>query len=696
MSLNRWRARHQTGRSGQEGAPPPSRAEKGAAKHFLKAILLSLRYKWTILFSVVNAMLIALLFGMSISAVYPFVEVVFEGKTVRTWVDGKIQQAEEKSDQLRSEVEQLRGELKDAAPGDQGRLSGQITIREGRLAVYERTREFYTSIRPAVLRWGPATPFGTLMLVISLLLVATAIKGVCLVLNVVLVAKIAAGTVTDMRRIFFRRMLKMDQAEIDRVGTTRLMTMLSHNVNLVRAGLQVLYGKSIREPLKILACLALACLISWRLLLLSMAVAPLGCYLIHYLAQRMKRAATREISGITAVFQSLLDTLTGMKLVKIFTRERYERHRFKKHARTLYKNAMRISFYDALIRPVTELMAISILAIATLCGAYLVLNQQTHIFGLPMSGRPLSASEMFTFFAVLAGIADPARKLSDIYNVLVRAVMASRSLFSTFEKPPTITDPPNPVPAPHHSKSIRFENVTFGYTPNAPVLKNVSVEIPFGQVVALVGPNGSGKSTFANLIARFYDPQEGRILLDDVDLRDVRHRQLRKQIGIVTQEPVLFRGTVHANVHYGDHAADGFQVQQAARWAHVSDFLPSLSHGLQSEVGDRGCLLSGGQRQRVALARAILSNPRILILDEATSQLDARAEAAVHQSLREFLRERTTILVTHRPSTLMLADRVLVFRAGEIVHDISRSELLSAPSAPATLLPDLGQLRTAS
>jgi ATP-binding cassette subfamily B protein/subfamily B ATP-binding cassette protein MsbA len=347
---------------------------------------------------------------------------------------------------------------------------------------------------------------------------------------------------------------------------------------------------------------------------------------------------------------------------------------------------VRIAFYDSLVRPVSELTAIAILATAVLGGAYLVLNQETHLLGLPMSSRPLSASELFTFFAMLGGIADPARKMSDIYNRLVRAVMASKMLFTAFEEPPKIVAPADVVRTPLHRKSIRIDNVTFGYAPDMPVLQNVSLEIPFGQTVALVGVNGSGKSTIANLLARFYDPQQGAIYLDDVDIRNLRPRRLRKQFAIVTQEPILFKGSVRDNICYARFEPTQPQVLRAAALAHVTDFLDELPRRLQSPVGDRGSFLSGGQRQRVALARAILADPRILILDEATSQLDAQTEEAVHESLREFLKNRTTILITHRLSTMMLAERVIVLRAGKVVEDRNVTDADRAANTLAALL----------
>ncbi len=596
-------------------------------------------------------------------------EVVFDGKTLHTWVDDGITKAEVESKRLRGEIDGLRTGFDQLDAPERSARLGQITVREAQLTVQDGAIQTRQHLKPYVDRWGPTTPFGTLIMVIGFLIVGTILKGFCLVLGVVLVARIASGTIADMRRIFFRRMLQMDQRAIDRIGTTNLMTMLSHNVGLVESGLSNLYGRSLVEPLKMFSCLFVAAMISWQLLLVSLLITPLGVLLIHRLGRRMRAFSGREIEGYAAVFQTLLETITGIKLVKIFTRERAERNRFKGDARSLYKMGIRIALFDALLRPVTEMISIIILSMAMLCGAWLVLSQDTHIFGIRMCSQPLNAAQVFTFFAMLSGVADPGRKLTDIYNVLVRAIMASEMLYTLFEAKPQIAAPDHPKPAPRHSKNIRFENVTFGYDPNTPVIRGFDLEIPHGQTIALVGVNGCGKSTITNLIARFYDPDVGNVYLDDVNLRDIRPRQLRKQVGIVTQDPILFRGTVWNNILYANVHASAERIQQAAELASVTDFLAELPQGFQSQVGDRGTYLSGGQRQRVALARAILSDPRILILDEATSQLDVEAEARVHESLRDFMRQRTTILITHRLSTLMLADRIVVMRGGQIIED---------------------------
>lgn len=644
-------------------------------RHFVRAILLSLRYKWSLLFSVINALVIAALWGLSIWTIYPFVEVVFQGKTLNNWVEEHVISAQAETNRLDTQIASLKQKLAAASPDRQLPISREMALREGELHVQQKAVRFYQSLQPIAARWFPKTPFGSLVLTVGFLVVATIVKGVCLVLNTYLVSRVANATTVDLRRMFFRSMLRMDQRKIDAIGTSNLMTMLTHNVQLVQAGLTGIYGKSIREPLKIIACLVGACCISWQLLVISLLVSPLGSFFVHFLSRRMKQAVGREIEGMGTVFQTLMETLNGIKVVRIFTRQRTHSCRFKRNVSGLYRAEMKIAVYDSLIRPVTELAGILVVAVAMLCGAYLVLNQQTHLFGLRISRVPLTAAEMFTFFAMLAGVADPARKLTDIYNVLIRAAMGADFLFSTFEARQEISVPDAPKRLAAHRQSIRFENVSFGYNPQSLVLHQINLEIPFGQSVALVGANGSGKSTLLNLLARFYDPQEGTVRIDGIDLRDVRPRQLCKQLGIVPQDPFLFSGTIEMNIRYGDMGASDADVQRAAELAQVTSFARDLPGGLQTQVGDWGNSLSGGQRQRVALARALLSNPRILILDEPTSQVDLPTENVLHETLREFLSQRTVILVTHRVSTLAVADRVIFMENGRVVEDVPGKKL---------------------
>lgn len=630
--------------------------------HFWKAIRVSLRYKWSIVGAILSSLTIAMLWGASITTIYPFVRIVFRGETVHTWIEEELTKAESNLAKVKEEIEERK---------EQG-LDNRTRI--DRLRAEEKAIQWFRSVQPMVKQYAPATPFGTLLLAMGLLLTATVLKGICLVVGVVLVSRIAHRTVLDMRRDFYGRALLMDQKRIDQMGTSNLMTLLTHNMNVVSGGLSAFYGKSIREPLKMLACLAAAAFISWKLLILSLFVVPFGAWAIHSISKRMRRATTNEMGGITAVFQTLIETFGAIKTVRIYNQEDGEKKRFDADSAQLYRMGMRISFFDALLRPITEILGIFVVVIAILAGAYLVLNQQTHLFGIRISPRPLDPELLMVFFAMLAGTADPARKMSEIYYLLIRGGTACEKLYEIFELENKVKAPANPAPVPLHSKEIQFQGVLFRYQKRRRVLHQFNLTIPYQQNLAICGGNGSGKSTIVNLICRFYDPNRGAILMDGQDISQVDPMELRKQIAWVTQDAVLFRGTIRDNILYSKPDATDAEIERVLKLVAVDEFIRQLPAGLDTEVGDDGKMLSGGQRQKIGLARAMICDPRIMILDEPTSQMDAHSRRQVNLNLIEFLRDRTAILITHDPDALCLADRIIFLRQGKIYRDWEASE----------------------
>jgi ATP-binding cassette subfamily B protein/subfamily B ATP-binding cassette protein MsbA len=297
--------------------------------------------------------------------------------------------------------------------------------------------------------------------------------------------------------------------------------------------------------------------------------------------------------------------------------------------------------------------------------------------GIKMCSQPLSLSALMAFYGSLAGVSDPARRLTEVFGRLQRAAAASDRVYQLLDREPTVFDPPRPRAIGRHHRELLFDAVSFRYSPNQPVLETIELRIPFGETIAVVGPNGCGKSTLANLIPRFFDPLTGNVLLDGVNLRDVRIRDLRSQIGLVTQETLLFDDTVLNNIRYGCPRALREQVIEAAKQAHAHKFIEQkLENGYETIVGQSGGRLSGGQRQRIALARAILRDPAILILDEATSQIDLESEQLIHRVLEQFIRHRTTVIITHRLATLALADRIVVMNSGRIADVGTHDQLL--------------------
>ena len=339
---------------------------------------------------------------------------------------------------------------------------------------------------------------------------------------------------------------------------------------------------------------------------------------------------------------------------------------------------MRIARYDSLSHPLTETLGMVTISLAMLAGAYLVSSKATHLFGIPVASRELTFASLMLFYALLAGAADPARKLSDVFARLQRGVAASERIYTMLDREPKVCDPENPRSAGRHHKNLVFEGITFGYTPDRPVLHDIDLEIKFGETIGIVGESGCGKSTLANLVPRFADPDKGTIRLDGVPLPEMRLRDLRSQIGLVTQEPVLFDDSVLNNIRYGSPQATTEQAIEAAKQAHAHWFIEhELSDGYETMVGPMGGQLSGGQRQRIALARAILRDPALLILDEATSQVDLNSEQIIQRVLECFKQGRTTIFITHRLGALSLADRIVVIHEGRLLDVGTHDELMS-------------------
>ena len=646
-------------------------------KNFGRALRLCLRHKFSVLASLICALAVSCLWAANIGAAYPVIKVVLERGSlhgwVNEWVDSQITDAE----QAVAACESLELELDDAPRERKSEIRAKIERAEKRAKSKRAWVDSYRRIQPHVLRYLPKSAFVTLVLFVAVLIVGTLIKSLVLIAHQVLVARISQLGTFELRNIFFRRTLLMDVTTFSREGISDLMSRFTHDVSNVVAGTNVVFGKLIREPLKMIACLAGAAAICWRLLLLSLVIAPLAALMIRWLAKTLKRANRKAMEEMAQLYATLEEAFRGIKVVKSFTMERRERKRFHTNTKKYYKKTMKIARYDALSHPMVEMLGVISISVAMLCGAYLVLQEETHLFGIRMCMEPLTLEWLLTFYALLIGASDPARKLSDIFTNLQRAAAASDRVYAMLDREPEVRDPEQPRCLPRHNEDLVLEGVDFGYLPNRPVLKGIDLRIGFGETIGIVGPSGCGKSTLVNLIPRFADPTAGEIRLDGIPLPEARIRDLRGQIGLVTQEPHLFNDTVFNNIRYGSSNATFEQVVQAAKQAHAHRFIEQeLAEGYQTVVGPMGGQISGGQRQRICLARAILRDPPILILDEATNQVDLESEQIIQHVLERFIRGRTVVLITHRLGALALADRIVVMQEGRILDVGTHEQLL--------------------
>ena len=709
-------------------------------KSFARALKYALRQRLTLVAAMVCAVAVAILWGGNITAVYPLVEVVLRGQSVPEWIDQRIAYGTQVQASYDRQARRLAGLLQVDMP-DQRRRELQRTLslldatavdERDRAAVLERAKEKarlerllalrttaewpaavadqlaearhrvaaeadeiarMRAVRPLLRAVMPVTPFPTLLLLLGLLLIATLVKDLLLVASNLLVARLAQSAGYALRGEFFRRTLDMDLMATHAHGQSDLMNRFTSDLSTVTLGIQVFFGRALREPLKMIVCLMGAAYCSWRLLLLTLLLTPAAAYLIRWLAKSLKRANRRAMEKMSQIYAALTEVLGGIRVVRAFAMEPYERARFDQTTKQYYRKAMKIARYNALISPMNEILGACMIGVAVLASGYLSLNHETHLLGIKISDRRLTTGACLLFYAFLAGTIDPARKLADVFGNLQQAMAASERVFQMFDREPKTRDPAVARPLARHSKSLVWEHVCFAYEEGRPVLTDIDLCIPFGQSVAIVGPNGSGKSTLVHLLLRFFDPDSGSVQVDAIDLRDVRQRDLRRQIGLVTQETLLFDDTVLENIRYGTPEATERQVIDAARRGLAHDFIVGrLPDGYGTRIGpDR---LSGGQKQRIALARAILRDPPILILDEATSQIDLESERLLHRALGEFLADRTTILISHRLSTLVLADRIVVMEAGRI-RDIGTHEELVSRSSYYRLVHQIDLARSA-
>ncbi|WP_435017518.1 ABC transporter transmembrane domain-containing protein [Tundrisphaera sp. TA3] len=528
----------------------------------------------------------------------------------------------------------------------------------------------YLRAQPLVHQYLPSNGFWTLVLVLGLVMVGVACKGFFLFLQEVLVSDLTQLTLFDIRNQFFRRTMALDLANFSDQGSSELLARFTNDMDSFHGGLVTIMGKVIREPLRVVACLGGALWLNWRLTCLALVLVPVSAACTHRAGKIMKRAVRRSLESMSNIYKILQESVQGIKVVKAYTSERYERRRFFLETKSLYKKSVRVATIDALSDPVLEMLSLVTVSIALLSGSYLVLNQTTfldlYFFKLQLSAYPMQIEDLLSLYAMLGGISDPVRKLANVHSRVQRASAAADRICALMDRRPEVADKPKAIRLHRHKAAIEFEDVTFGYNGRDPIIKGLNLEVQHGETIALVGPNGCGKSTLMNLLPRFWDVQGGAIRVDGHDLRDVKIRTLRSQIGMVIQETTLFNTTVAENIAYGNRHVGRDAIVAAAKKSYAHQFIMNLPNGYDTILGEMGTGLSGGQRQRLALARAMLRDPSILILDEATSAVDIQDEALIRKAIEEFSRNRTTFVITHSLAGLSFADRIVLMNAGQI------------------------------
>ncbi len=507
-----------------------------------------------------------------------------------------------------------------------------------------------------------------------LMLLPAAIVGIYLLRGIgryyssMLMQKIGQLTVRDIRNDLYGHMQQLSLSFYHRHTTGKLVSRIVNDVNVIQDTISIVVYDLFRESFTAIALLAVLVYRDPKLSLFVLITFPFAALLIGKLGKKL-RAISRNTQERMADLTSLMhEAFSGVRVVKAFGMEPYEVARFKEHNEGFFRTMLKTIRINELSSPLLEFLgAFGVGAIIWYGGMQVIDGQST-------------VGNFFSFLTAMFMVFAPINKLSRVYNKIQQAMGAASRVFEILDTPSEIVDAPDAKPTPPVAREVRFENVSFAYQ-SEPVLRRVNIAIPAGTILAIVGTSGAGKSTLVDLIPRFYDPVEGRILFDGADIRHATLASLRAQIGIVTQEVFLFNDTVRNNIAYGHSDIPQERIEAAANAAYAHDFIMEMPKGYDTVIGERGARLSGGQRQRISIARALLKNPAILILDEATSALDTKSEIEVQKALNNLMQNRTTFVIAHRLSTIKNASAIIVLDKGNIVEQGTHDELLNAGGA---------------
>lgn len=489
------------------------------------------------------------------------------------------------------------------------------------------------------------------------------LKGLFGFLQGYLMSDIGQRVIRDIRAKLYAKLqtLSLDYFTQKRGG--ELISRVTNDVRLVENA--VSYGATdlIYQSMQVAVFTLLTFFIYFKMALASFVLLPLISFPIIKVGRVLRKLSKKSQEKMADINSLLYETIIGTRIVKAFNMEHYEINRFNQVNRDYYKLSMKSIKRMLALGPSTEFLG-------AVAGIFVFFWGGKEV----IAGR-LSFGVFGLFLGSLLSLIRPFRKLSQVNSLNQQALAASERIYEVLDTKPSVVEKINARELTGFKESVIFDNVWFNYG-NQDILKNINLTIKKGEVIAIVGPSGVGKTTLVDLIPRFYDPKKGRIIIDGLDIRELTLKSLRQQIGIVTQETILFNDTIKANITYGKFDAEEEQIVKAARQAHAHDFILKLPSGYQTIIGDRGMKLSGGERQRIAIARALLKNPPILILDEATSQLDTESEHVVQEALEVLMQGRTVFIIAHRLSTVKNAHRIVVFDKGMIIEQGSHEELL--------------------
>jgi len=482
----------------------------------------------------------------------------------------------------------------------------------------------------------------------------------------VMISTALQGIVNDFRKQLFGHIQRLPLSFFHKSRAGEIISRIVSDVHMMQSSIAVAVADLVRDPLSIVIYYIILLFIDWKLTLVITILLPFVGFLLDRISKHLRRYSTRSQERMADSVSVLQETVSGIRVVKAFDMGGFELKRFSKYANEYLRNRLKMIRVRGLAGPFNEIIGTAIATgILWFAGRKII------------SGGGLAPELFMQYVFVLFFLMQPVKKFSNEVAKINQGLAAAKRVFDLLDTPPTIFSKPDAKPVEGFRSDIRFENVSFHYEGFEDyALREVNLEIKKGEIVALVGPSGAGKSTLADMIPRFYDPTEGRILLDGTDLRELDLSGLRTLMGIVTQEVILFNDTVRANIAYGHEDWPENEIIEAAKAANAWPFIQKLPRGLDTLIGDRGTKLSGGERQRIAIARAILKNPEILIFDEATSALDTESERLVQEAIDRLMEGRTAVVIAHRLSTIIHAHKIVVLDDGRIIETGTHGELL--------------------
>ena len=524
---------------------------------------------------------------------------------------------------------------------------------------------FYWYVSEMIQQRGPSA---TLAILCAFLVGMTFLKVITAYLSEFFTIPMQNGVVRDIRREMYDKIITLPIGFFTNERKGDIMARLSGDVQEVQSSVMASLFSLVKYPIMIIACLAMMIVISWKLTIFVFLMLPIVGLVMGAVGKKLRSKSLDAQNKWGEILSNTEESIGGLRIIKAFNAERNMKRRFGQQCEQLFQ--IQNSRY-MLAHPMSEFLGTAAVAIILWFGGTLILSGHSEI----------DAASFIYYMVMFYSMINPAKDLSKTAYTVKKGMAAKDRIDKILAAVNPIADPANPTPLPAsaNNSSVEFHNVTFAYNEDdRDVLRNINLTVNPGETVAIVGQSGSGKSTLVDLIPRFWDVEEGEILVDGINVKDLKVKDLRSLMGNVNQEAILFNDTIFNNIAFGVEGATRQQVEEAARIANAHEFIMATEHGYDTFIGDRGCRLSGGQRQRISIARAILKNPAILILDEATSALDTESERLVQEALEKLMANRTTIVIAHRLSTIVNADKICVLQEGRIVEQGTHAELIAS------------------